>query len=160
MRKLKQTSLDRAILNRVVVLALAVALISGCRPSANIQRASEKGYDFGKLSAYMISGGDTDGASLTGFEHDTFHNLFVRAARLALNERGKREVNPNDPNAPQKADMVMRYTLRKTLLITVMDANTRRLIWRGESQSEFTPEHMNPDSINELVSDILSGFPG
>lgn len=160
MRKHKQTSSDRALLNQIVVLALALALISGCRSSSNIQRASEKGYNFSKLSAYTISGGDTEGASLTGFEHDTFHNLFVRAARSALNERGLQEVNPNDPDAPQQADMVMRYTLRKTLLITVMDASTRRLIWRGESEREFTAESINAELIDELVRDILSGFPG
>ena len=160
MRKHKQTSLIRTILITQVVVTLALTLISACRPSSNIQRASEKGYNFGQLSAYTISGGDTDGASLTGFEHDTFHNLFVRAARSALNERGMQEVNPNDPDAPQQADMVMRYTLRKTLLITVMDANTRRLIWRGESEREFTAESMNAESIEALVRDILSGFPG
>ena len=160
MKTLTQIALHQTAAKCIAVSALALALISGCRPSGSIQRAAEKGYNFAGLSAYTISGGDTEGASLTGFENDTFHNLFVRAARLVLNERGLREVNPNDPDAPQKADMVMRYTLRKTLLITVMDADARRLIWRGESQREFTTESMNPDSINELVRDILSGFPG
>ena len=56
--------------------------------------------------------------------------------------------------------MVMRYTLRKTLLITVMDASTRRLIWRGESKREFRAESMNAELIEALVRDILSGFPG
>ena len=160
MKTLMQIRLNQTALRSIIISVLALALLSGCRPSGNIQRASEKGYDFGKLSAYTISGGDTEGASLTGFENDTFHILFVRAARSVLNERGLREVNPNDPDAPQKADMVMRYTLSKTLLINVMDAGARRLIWRGESEREFTAEHINPESINELVRDILSGFPG
>ena len=155
-----QINLNQTALKNVLIPALALALLSGCRPAGNIQRSAEKGYDFGKLSAYTISGGDTDGASLTGFENDTFHNLFVRSARSVLNERGLREVNPNDPDAPQEADLVMRYTLRKTLLITVIDADSLRLIWRGESEHEFTPEQINSDSIDELVRDILSGFPG
>ncbi|MFQ5606503.1 MAG: DUF4136 domain-containing protein [Candidatus Zixiibacteriota bacterium] len=139
---------------------IPLLILMGCRPSGNVQRVSEAGYDFGELSAYTITGGDTDAASLTGFEHDKFHVLFVRSAREFLNARGFREVNPDDAEAPQEADIVMRYTLRETLIITIMDAETRRLIWRGESAAEFTGADLNQESIDGFVRKILSGFPG
>ena len=103
-------------------------------------------------------GGDTGEAELTGFKRDAFNNLFARAVRSTLNERGMTEVNSDSPTPRRDADIIIRYTLRERLVITILDEDTRRLIWRGEAANKFDPEDLRQETIDTTVREILSEF--
>lgn len=136
----------------MLALAVCLAALVGCRGGSAPSAVEERGFDFSSLTAYSITGGDTEAAQLTGFERDSFHSYFVEAAREALAVRGLQESTAGP-------DVIVRYTLGERLVVTALDAQTRRLIWRGESGAKFLERKLSREWVHELTRQALEGFP-
>ncbi|HSG98607.1 MAG TPA: DUF4136 domain-containing protein [candidate division Zixibacteria bacterium] len=136
----------------VIFMTVCLAALGGCRSGSAPSAVEERGFDFGSLKAYSITGGDTEAAQLTGFERDSFHSYFVEAAREALAGRGLNESSAGP-------DVIVRYTLGERLVVTALDAQSRRLIWRGESAGKFLERKFSREWVHELTRQALAGFP-
>lgn len=143
------------MIKRWTTLLVAVALLAvftGCGGYGGGYGAKEAGFDFSAIGAYQISGGDTEGAGLSGFERDSFHNFFVKAANTEMQKR-KLEFSAEAPDA------LLRYTLREKLIVTLLDVETRRLIWRGESSALYSDKELSQDWVTELVKQAMASLP-
>ena len=142
----------RALTVLTAFLALAT-LMTACRKSG-VENTSieEAGYAFHSLGAFSITGGDTEAAGLSGFQRDSFHSYFVSAAREIL-------LAHNLEESVDYPDIIIRYTLGETLIVTALDAETRRLVWRGESRDTFDARSLTRDSVKTLVRQALERFP-
>ena len=135
---------------------VALLLLSSCGGPQPSQQVSDAEVNFASRRTYILTGGDTEDAGLSGFQRDSFGAFFTGAINETLSKRGLTEVTDSRSDS---ADYIIRYILRDKLIVTALDPESRRLIWRGQSDDRFVGAELSQETVSKLVKQAISGFP-
>ncbi len=140
---------------RMVGIGVVLSLMS-CGSPQQTRPVSDSEANFGDRKNFALTGGVTEEAGLTGFQRDSFGAFFAEAAREILTKRGLTEVGETQTDS---ADYIIRFILRENLIVTALDPSSRRLIWRGQSNTGLGGETLSQSVVSKLVEQALNGFP-
>ncbi len=135
---------------------LIASTIVSCGSPQQMQQVSDAEFNFSERKTYALTGGDTDEAGLSGFQRDSFRTFFDSAVNELLSKRGLSEFGENGTDS---ADYIIRYILRDRLIITVLEPESKRLIWRGQSDTGLSGATLSLSAVTALVEQAINGFP-
>ncbi len=134
----------------------ALLLTVSCGSPQQMRQASDTEVNFSERKTYSLTGGDTEEAGLTGFKRDSFRAFFNEALNEILAKRGLTEVGESETDS---ADYIIRYILRDVLVINALDPDSRRLIWRGQSDTGLAGVKLSQSAVTNIVEQAIGGFP-
>ena len=144
----------RAALPSAIITALIALSLSACSSSRVGRAQYDPEVNFPTMTRFGFTTGDVSFLKLSSYEADQFEQTFRQATKDILLGQGMLRVDFGD-----SPDLLIRYTVRERLIIRIIDAQTRGLIWRGESSSEINSPRVQPDEIEMAVSEALAGYP-
>ena len=137
-----------------IIIALLALSFSAC-PSTKIGRTQfDPEVNYLSMNRFGFTTGDVSFLKLSSYEADQFEQSFRQATKDILLGRGMLRVDYSD-----SPDLLISYSVRERLVIRIIDAQTRGLIWRGESASEINGPRVQSADIEMAVSEALSGYP-
>ena len=144
----------RVSLSSAIITALIALSFSACSSSKIGQAQFDPEVNYPTMTRFGFTAGDVSFLKLSSYEADQFERTFRQAAKDILLGQGMLRVDFSD-----SPDLLISYSVRERLIIRIVNAQTRGLIWRGESASEINGPRVQPDEIEMAVSEALAGYP-